>query len=184
HIIEATPSHRGGKSRQIANHSTAESDDQITALDPRRDQGLADVFERLPALRAFARWHHDMSDPDTGRRQRSIGYLEVVDRYGPVNHDRSPGVGPYRRDPLAEGRELSAADHNIVTARPERHTDDNRIARAQRHGHGARPSCAVCGMLACAMPRRRASSITISSTMRSCGTSRDCTVMSARSYVG
>ena len=44
----------GGKAGEIADDAAAERDDEIVALDPRRDQRFADLFEQL-ALGLLAR---------------------------------------------------------------------------------------------------------------------------------
>ncbi len=54
HVIEAAPHHRRGETGEIADDAAAERDDEIAALDPRRDDGLADLFEHAVALRGFA----------------------------------------------------------------------------------------------------------------------------------
>ena len=45
HEIDAAAQDRGGKAGEIADHAAAERDDQIVALDLRRDQRFADLLE-------------------------------------------------------------------------------------------------------------------------------------------
>src|SRR4029079_4759535 len=71
-------------------------------------------------------------------------------------------------DPLAERGKLAGADRAVIAARAERNRHDDRIARPQRRGHDG-----------CSPFRVSPSATTISSTILSCGTSRDCTVTSA-----
>ena len=54
-----------------------------------------------------------------------------------VADDRQLRARAQLRDPLAERRELAAADHDVVAALAERDVDDDRIARSQRRGHDA-----------------------------------------------
>ena len=50
---------RRGKAGEIADHAAAERDDEIAALDARRDDRLADLLEVAKLLRAFAGRHDD-----------------------------------------------------------------------------------------------------------------------------
>src|SRR5215470_8397743 len=100
-------------------------------------------------------------------------------RHGLVADDRDLGGWAQRCDPAAERGEDATADHDVVAARAERDVDDDGLARAYRRGHDAR-SPAAAGCCAAAAARWPASVSAISSTILSCGISRDWTVRSAR----
>ena len=91
------------------------------------------------------------------------------------DRDLAPGRSAAIRSPSVG--EQAAADHDVVGALAERDVDRDRIAGAQRRGHGwlaarhaSAPAPAAATVRSAAM---------ISSTIVSCGTSRDSTVMSA-----
>ena len=98
---------------------------------------------------------------------------QMIACHGLVADDRDFRARPQRRNALPERGQYPAADHDLVAALAERHIDDDRIAGSQRHGHGARSPDAASAALSRPKPRWGASSLTISSTIRSCGTSRD-----------
>src|SRR5262249_38280089 len=114
------------------------------------------------------------------RGKRGFGRRAVVacDRF--IADDRGHGPGPQRDDFFPQQRQLPAANDDVVAALAERNIDDDRIAGAQRRSHGRRSPCAAALAVASAVPSWSASALTISSTILSCSTSRDCTVMSAR----
>src|SRR5450631_3137005 len=140
----------------------------------RRDDGLAHGLERGVALGALAFRYHDVRALDADRFQRGLSGGEMVLGHGGVGDDRALGARPQRRDALAERSNQPAADDDIVGARPQRDRYHNRLGKlslAQRRGHGL-PSAPA------AMPSGFCSRAMISSTMVSCGSSRDCTTMS------
>src|SRR5688572_22535937 len=96
-----------------------------------------------------------------------------------VGDDGNPGAGAQLRDALAERGKLAAADDDVIAAIAERNVNDDWIAASQRRGHDTvSPGVDASG----AAPRGSGpavSTATISSTILSCGTSRDCTVKSA-----
>src|SRR5215467_6185967 len=81
--------------------------------------------------------------------------------------------------PRAQRSEQPTPDHDVVGAFAKGHLDDGGIAWTQRRGHGACVPIEECGT-----PNLCASAATISSTMVSCGTSRECTVTSDSAYTG
>ncbi len=180
HIVETAADHRGSESGEIADDAAAERQHEIAALDARRDQRFADPLEHGKALRAFARRHSDRRRADPGGGKGSLGRGEMVACDRLVADDRSLGARPQRGNPSSQRGQLAAADHDVVAALAERDIDDDRLAGTQRRSHGARSPSADGSCPASATPMRPASAVTISSTIRSCGTSRDCTVRSAR----
>src|SRR6266487_3315236 len=72
--------------------------------------------------------------------------------------------------------QLTAPDDDVVAALAERDVDDDRIAGAQRRSHDRRSPSAGGPGIAQATRICPASARTISSTILSCSTSRDCTV--------
>ena len=92
-----------------------------------------------------------------------------------VGDERHARARPQRLDARAQARKQPAADHDVVGALGQRdlhHDRFGKLALAQRRGHDFASGAA-------AMSRYRGSAAMISSTMVSCGSSRDCTVMSA-----
>ena len=177
HVVEPAPHDRCGKAREIADHAAAERNDEIVALDAVPDQLVAERRKMRERFRALARRQHDGGSLVGRLCHCGQSRIEMMLRYVLVADDGEPCTGPQLRDPLAERRELAAADHDVVAARAERDVDDDRIAGADGRGHERLPWIAPeCGRAAQA---RRASTSTISSTILSCGTSRDCTVRSA-----
>src|SRR5262249_34344611 len=180
HIVETAAHKRGGKTGKIADDPAAERHHDIGALDACRDERFTNSLEYREALRALARGYRHARCADPSRGKRGFGRRAVVacDRF--VADDRSHGPRPQREDFLPQQRQLPAADDDVVAALAERDIDDDRIAGAQRRSHGRRSPCAGTLVVASAVPSWPASALTISSTILSCRTSRDCTVMSAR----
>ena len=148
--------------------------DQIAALDARGDDRLADLLEDAIALRGFAGRNDDAARRHAGMAQRRFGRLEMMARDILVGDDDGLGARPQRGDAGAERSQQAAADDDVVAARSERDIDDRRII-ANGRGHAPAPCCGAPGAL-----RNAASAVMISATIASCGTSRDCTVRSAR----
>src|SRR5579862_4254193 len=95
-------------------------------------------------------------------------------RDGLVRDDGGAHAGPQRRYAGAERGEHVAADHDVIGAILQRDVDDGRVL-FQRRGHGATLTEVVA-----APPHNRACNAAItSSTIRSCGTSREAIVRSA-----
>src|SRR5271169_4053836 len=135
------------------------------------DDRLAHGLERCVAFRALALRHDDSRAFEPGGFQRGFGGAKMAPGDGRVGDDRTFGARAERRDALAQAREQPAADDDVVAARAERDLDHGRLspfALAQRRGHG----------LLSAISSGLASLAMISSTMLSCGSSRDCTTMS------
>src|SRR5262249_37039128 len=87
-----------------------------------------------------------------------------------VGDDGDPRARTQCLDALPQARKKTTTDRNIVGARVESHSDHVRFRLAQRRCHDdfSAPS-----------PRCLGSWTMISSTILSCGSSRDCTMMSA-----
>ena len=167
HIIEPAPHRCRGKAGEIADDAAAERDHKIAALDARRDDRLAYGLERRVALGALADRHHDARGLDAGRFQRGFGGGEMMAGDGLVGDERHARAAAQRLDARAEAGEQAAADDDVIGARTERDLHHRRLTRTQRRGHDA-----------VSAPRCLGISAMISSTMVSCGSSRDCTVMS------
>ena len=180
HVIETAAHHGGGEAREIADDAAAERDDEIATLDAGGDQCLADRLEHREALRAFARRHHDGRRLQSRALERGERRREVQLRHRLVADDGCLGARPQRGDPSAERCDEAATDDDLVAARVERDVDHDRITGAQGCGHDARspPADGLGGSHRTSI--WAASPLTISSTIFSCGTSRDCTVTSAR----
>src|ERR1700742_3185298 len=96
-------------------------------------------------------------------------------RDGLVGDDGGAYAGPQRRHAGAERGQHIAADHDVIGAITQRDVDDGGVL-FQRRGHGAAPAEPV----AASLPHNRAcSAATTSSTIFSCGTSREAMVRSA-----
>src|SRR5580700_6764167 len=105
--------------------------------------------------------------------QRRFGRLEMIARDIVVGDDDGLGARPQRGDAGAQRIEQAAADDDVIAARSERDMNNRRIA-ANEHRHAPASCRGEFGAL-----RNTASNVMISDTIASCGTSRDCTVMSA-----
>src|SRR5262245_47490972 len=94
---------------------------------------------------------------------------------GAVGDDSRPHAGPKRREAGAERGKDVAADDNVIGAIAERHVDNGDVGLFQRRGHGAALTESGAGCER-SLPCRAAMH---SSTILSCGTSREEIVMSA-----
>ena len=178
HEIDAAAQDRRRKAGEIADHAAAERNHQIVALDPGRDQRLRDLGETGIGFRAFALVDHDVRRSDAGLRQRGLGLRQPVFCDRAIRHDGGARAGPQRGDAPAKGLQHIAADDDVIGAVAERDVDDDGIGMLQRRGHVALNALEVCldpspHNQACKASRH-------SSTIRSCGTSRDQIVRSAR----
>ena len=135
HKVEAAPDDGGGKSGEIADHSAAQRDHEVGALDTGFDQSLAQALEHGKALGALARRYRRRGGGDAGLGERGLGGCEVVARDGLVGDDGHLGTRAQRSDPPPERQQLAAADMDLIAALPERNIDDDRIAGTQRRGH-------------------------------------------------
>src|SRR5262249_60846962 len=97
-----------------------------------------------------------------------------------VGDDRSLGARTQGGNFFAQQGKLTAPDDDGGAARAERDVDDDRIAGAQRRSHDRRSPAAGGARIAQGRPICPASALTISSTILSCSTSRECTVRSAK----
>ncbi len=180
HIVETTADNRGGEAGKIADHAATERHHDIGAFDARGNQRFAHSLEHREALRSLARRHRHRRGTDAGGSERGLGRGEVVTRDRFVGDDRGLGARPQRGNFLAQRGQLTAPDNDLVAALAEHHIDDGWMAGAQRRSHGRRSPSDGCPAPAQATRICPASPLTISSTILSCSTSRDCTVRSAK----
>ncbi len=171
HEIEAAPHARRREAGKIADDAAAERDHEIAALDARRDDRLADLLEGGVVLRALALRHHDARGFDGRRRQRRLHRGEMMLRHRLVGDDGGARAGAQHLDGFAELGDQPAADDDLVGARAERDRHHDRFMGRPRLGHDGFSALPVTS-------RCFATASMISSTIISCGSSRDCTVTS------
>ncbi len=95
-----------------------------------------------------------------------------------VGDDGGTDPRPQGGDTGAQRRQYVAADHDVIGAVTERDIDNDGIGMFQGRGHGV--ALSAVGVSSAAPPQSQAcSASTHSSTIFSCGTSRDQIVMSA-----
>src|SRR5947199_9023213 len=94
-----------------------------------------------------------------------------------VRDDRQTCAGPERGDARAERAHDVATDHDVIGPVAKADIDGGGFADAQRGGHHGEASATFRGG-GTAAPSLRASSVTISWTIVSCGISRDITRVS------
>ncbi len=177
HKIDPAAQDRGREAREVADHAAAERDHQIVAFDLGGDQRLADLFETGIGLRALAFLDNDARAGDPGLRQRGLGLLKPVFCHVAVGDDGGPRAGPQRGDAPAQRPQHVAADDDVIGAIAERDIDGDRIGMFQRRGHGVTP---ILSWVCVQPPHRKACRASMhSSTIFSCGTSRDQIVKSA-----
>ena len=171
HEIDAAAQDRRRKAGEIADHATAERNHQIAALDPGCDQRLGDLFAFLD---------DDARRRDAGLRQRTFGLLQPVLCHSAVGDDGGPHAGAQRGDARAERRQHATANHDVIGAVAEGYVDRDIGGMFQWRRHGVTLIPSVVGSAEGAPPHSRARRASIhSSTMRSCGTSREPIVRSA-----
>src|SRR6516165_12258950 len=78
HVIKATANNRSRKTGEIADHPSTERYDQISALQARREQRLANLLEHGEALRFFTGRHRDAGRADAGTGERRFGCCEMT----------------------------------------------------------------------------------------------------------
>ena len=182
HKIDAAAQDRSRKAGEIADHATAECHHQVVALDLRRYQGFADLFEAGIGFRAFALVNNDSRGGDAGLRQRGLGLLEPIPGDIAVGDDGGARAGPQLSDTGAQRWQHIAADDDVVGAVAERDIDRDRVGMFQRRGHRVTPSAPGVACAAEAVPPVHSQVCRASmhsSTIFSCGTSRDQIVRSA-----
>ena len=104
--------------------------------------------------------------------------LEPVLGDSAVGDDGGAGARPQGGDAAAQRLQHVAADHDVIGAIAERDIDGNGIGMLQGRGHGVALSVFDASFVA--LPHSRPCSASMhSSTIFSCGTSRDQIVMSA-----
>ena len=178
HEIDAAAQDRGRESGEIADHAAAERDHQIVALDLRRDQRFADPFETGIGFRAFALLDNDSRAGNAGLRQRAFGFFQPVPRDIAVGDDGGARAGPQRGDTAAQRLQHVAADHDVIGAVAERDVDGDGIGMFQGRGHWVALNVFDASFVP--LPHRKACKASMhSSTIFSCGTSRDQIVISA-----
>ena len=168
------PAHDGRREAgKVADDAPAQGDDEIAALDAGRQHGVADMRQALVAFRRLARRHHDHGAADAALREardQPVG-IERGDRL--VRHDDA-AAGAQGRDQRAGLGEKAASDQDVVGALAERNRDTDRATVRRGGGRIARHRGAP------SKESRARRPFKASSTTRSCGVSRDSTVMSAR----
>jgi hypothetical protein len=176
--IDAAAQDRGREPGEIADHAAAERDHQIVAFDLGRDQRFADLFEAGIGFRTFTFLDNDARGGDAGLRQRRLGFFQPVLCDVAVGDDGGARAGPQGGDTGAQRWQHIAADHDVIGTLAERDIHRDRIGMFQGGGHwlalnGFEISLAP-------SPQSRACRASMhSSTIFSCGTSRDQIVMSA-----
>ena len=106
------------------------------------------------------------------------GLLEPVLGDGAVGDDGGADARPQGGDAAAQRWQHVAADHDVIGAIAERDIDGDGIGMLQGRGHGVALSVFDASFVA--LPHSRPCSASMhSSTIFSCGTSRDQIVMSA-----
>src|SRR6185437_4597500 len=159
-----------GKAGEIADHAAAERDHQIAAVDARVDDRLAHGLEDRITLGAFARRHLDRRTADAGGFERGFRRGQMLRADIDVGDDNDARARAQRLDALPERSEQRATDDDVVVAARKCDGHDDRLGRTRLNGH-ASPSAT--------MPSWAGSAAMISSTMASCGSSRDSTTMLA-----
>ena len=100
-------------------------------------------------------------------------------RYDGIGDDRCGRARFELRKPLAQLGESAATDDHVIAAGAERDVDDRRLSGGDQGGRHALSPCAGLRAGASSTASRPATAVKISSTMISCGTSRECTLASA-----
>ena len=180
HEIDAAAQDGRGKAREIADHAAAERDHQIVALDLCGYQRLGDLLEAGIALRALAFPDDDPRGGDAGGCERALGFVQPVFCDGTVGDDGRARAGTQAGDASAQRLQHVAADDDVIGPVAERDVDGNRIGMFQWCGHGVALIPSVGWSAAARSPHRRARRASMhSSTILSCGTSREAIVKSA-----
>ena len=181
HEIEAAAQNRCSKACEIADHTAAQCDHKIVALDLRRDQLLANLRHHAVAFGGLAAPDDDPRRRDARFRQRGFRSRKPVLRDRLVGDDRDPRAGPQRCDAGAELGQHMAPDHDLIGAVAKRDIDDRRTRGCQWNGHEREPSEGRASSCATAGVSRPVKAATQSSTTLSCGTSCESTTRSASS---
>jgi len=136
HEVESAPHAGRGKAGKVADHAAAEGDDEIAALDARRDDRLAYRLEGGVALGALAFRHHDARAFDARGFERGLAGGKMMAGDGLISDERNTRPRPQRLDARAQAREQAAADHDVVGALGQCDLHHNGLRMAQRGGHG------------------------------------------------
>ena len=111
---------------------------------------------------------------NAGLGERTLGLLQPVLGHGAVGDDGGPHAGAQRGDARAERRQHAAADDDVIGAVAEGDVDRDIGGMFQWRSHGVTLIPSVVGWAEGAPAHSRARRASIhSSTMRSCGTSRE-----------
>src|SRR5829696_5280861 len=114
-----------------------------------------------------------------------LGLLQPVFCHGAVRDDGGAHAGAQRGDARAERGQHAAADDDVIGAITEGDVDGDIGGMFQWRSHGVTLIPSVVGWAEGALAHSRARRASIhSSTMRSCGTSREPIVRSAVRYIG
>ena len=125
HEVDATAHDRRRKAREIANHAATQRNDQVAALDPRREHRVADLLKMHEVLGALARRNHDRRRAEP--LERGLGGGEMMLCHRGVGDDQSLRPRTKPGDTLAEARQQAAADHDVVGALAKPDVDLDRL---------------------------------------------------------
>ncbi len=170
HEIEPAPHACGREAGEVSDHAATKRNDEIVTLDPcvndqarRPSQMLRSFSKSRPQARQCACYQYR----PTFSAASTAPEMKFANRI--VGHDCHARAGPECLDPLTERRNKPAPDDDVVSARTKRHWHLYRLnlSQGRRHDFFSMPR-----------PRQSGSLAMISSMMVSCGSSRDCTIMS------
>jgi hypothetical protein len=125
HEAHAAADHRGREAGEVPDHAAPERDHEVAALDPGRQDRVADLREAGVALGRLARRHGHDSGPQAGVAERLREACRVERAHVLVRHDRGR-PRPEGRDPLGRAGEEPPSDQDLVGA----------VAEGHRHGDG------------------------------------------------
>src|SRR2546429_931102 len=138
------------------------------------------IFETGIGFRYFTFLDDDARRLNAGFGKRTLGLLQPVLCHGAVGDDGGPHAGAQRGDAGAERLQHATADDDVVGALAKRDVDRDIGGMFQWRSHGVTLIPSVVGWAEGATAHSRARRASIhSSTMRSCGTSREAIVRSA-----
>ena len=135
HEIHTTPHDTGDEARKIANHTAAKCHDRVTALQPRRQYGIGDGFQRTEGFGLFTRRNNHRRHIDTGLGEACCQALQMSLGNIFVRHHRHAHAFQTLRQLLACTIHQPLADQNIVGAVAKRHGNSRNILGDGRRVH-------------------------------------------------
>jgi hypothetical protein len=114
--IDAAAKHRRGEARQVADHTAAEGDDQIVALDLQFQQPLDHLGQPGHRLGRLARRQHDGLGLDASPGQPGLQRFQMQPGDGLVGDDHREGARQQRADEAARPGDQPRPDMDVVTA--------------------------------------------------------------------